>query len=242
MKTTLYQLFGSQNSLDVDVVFFIEKLPESVQDKLLLSKQLGQELTALYPEKTINPNLAECKNGRITKVYKGTTDELNNALFYTYHLHQQQFCNQIQFLLHRDVDLKFLRSSRMILSFLSKTHYRTKIKEALKGTIHDKLTVLEQIDFQILTDFGKGQNTSDTLKSIAFQMGQSIALHHGKEYYTKNAIANNFPDLKEYLYRTEFVNFTNLQYGLIQYVHVLKTRVKKMKYLIEYRYEEVNKI
>jgi hypothetical protein len=209
---------------------------------LALSKKLSEELFSIYPQKVINANLAECKNGHITKVYKGTTDELNNALYFTYDLHEQKFDNQIQRLLLRDVDLKFLRSSRMILSFLSKTHYRTRIKEALKATIHQKLRVLEEIDLLTVSDFGKGQNLTDTLKSIAFQIGQSIALHQGKELYTKDEIAANFPDLKDYLYRKEIVNFITLQTWLSKYNLILKERSLEMLHLMEYTYEHINKI
>jgi len=39
------------------------------------------------------------------------------------------------------------------------------------------------------------------LKTLAFQIGQAIALHEGVELYTKRAIADCFPELRDYLYR-----------------------------------------
>lgn len=129
MDTPIYQIFGSENSLDVDVVFFIEEMPETIVEKLALSKEFSKSITSFFPEKEINANLAVCKNGHLVEVYKGTTDELNNALFYTYSFHEQKQENQITKLLLRDVDLKFLRSIRMILSFLSRTEYRILVKK-----------------------------------------------------------------------------------------------------------------
>src|SRR6218665_1710589 len=95
MKPPIYQIFGSENSLDVDLVFFIEKMPETIAGKLALSKELSQSIDSFFPGKEINANLAICKNGHLTEVYKGTTDELNNALFYTYDFHKQNQKNQI---------------------------------------------------------------------------------------------------------------------------------------------------
>jgi hypothetical protein len=242
MKSNIYQLFGSQNSLDVDVVFFVEKLPESILEKLSLSKEFGQELKKYYPNKQINANLARCINGCLVEVYKGTTDELNNALFFTYHLHKQKYENQISILLKRDIDLKFLRSARMILSFLSKTNYRIIVKEALKGNIHSKIAALKMIDIATITNFGKGQNSLDITKSIAFQIGQCIALHNEKELYQKDEIADYLPDLKDFLSRHENQNLHYLQIWISKFTEILIERAKNMTVLLEYKYELMNKI
>ncbi|KRD12683.1 hypothetical protein ASE21_01910 [Flavobacterium sp. Root901] len=241
MKTPIYQIFGSENSLDVDLVFFIEKMPETILEKLSLSKELTDFIKINFPEKVVNANLAVCKNGHLTEVYKGTTDELNNSLFYTYDFHQQQFKNQIDILLKRDVDLKFLRSSRMILSFLSKTEYRVEIKNALKSNLNEKMQILENIDLNKISSFGKNTNYQDVLKSIAFQLGQSISLDEGKELYTKNQIAESFPELKKYLFREEKSDCENLEKWLMKFVEILQTRMPKMQRFSEYKYEEINK-
>lgn len=240
MKLPIYQIFGSENSLDLDLVFFIEEMPETILEKLSLSKELSQSITSFFPEKEINANLAVQKNGHLVEVYKGTTDELNNALFYTYKNHNQKFENQITKLLVRDIDLKFLRSTRMILSFLSKTEHRILIKNVLKGDLDEKILALEKIDLNQIASFGKNTNHLDLLKSIAFQLGQAISLHEGKELYTKNEIANAFPDLKKYLFREENTDFENLQKRLSNFITILKDRSLKMKNKSEYKYE--NKI
>lgn len=242
MKLPVYQIFGSENSLDLDLVFFIEEMPETIAEKLSLTKELSQSIILFFPEKEINANLAVQRNGHLVGVYKGTTDELNNALFYTYQNHHQKFGNQITKLLVRDVDLKFLRSARMILSFLSKTEYRSMIKSSLKGDLDEKIQALEKIDLEQLSSFGKNTNLLDIQKSIAFQLGQAISLHEGKELYTKNEIANAFPDLKKYLSREENTDFENLQKWLFSFITILKNRSSKMKNKSEYKYENENKI
>ncbi|GGF11159.1 hypothetical protein [Flavobacterium limi] len=240
MKTPIYQIFGSENSLDLDLVFFIEKMPETILEKLSLSKELTASIQSNFPERVINANLAVCKNGHLIEVYKGTTDELNNALFYTYQNHNQQYENQIRKLLTRDIDLKFLRSARMILSFLSKTEYRPIIKNALKNDLKEKIKALEMISLNEIHSFGKDVENHDILKSIAFQLGQSILLYAGNEVYTKNQIAERFPDLEKYLFRQENPDLDNLQKRLSEFSELLKMRIPSMKILNEYRYEDEN--
>ena len=41
------------------------------------------------------------------------------------------------------------------------------------------------------------------MKTLAFQIGQALALHQGIELYTKRAIAEYYPELKDYLYRED---------------------------------------
>lgn len=236
MKGLKYQFFGSADSQDVDVVFFIDTMPDTILEKLNLSKEYSAVLQPEFPSKTINANLAVLENGIVKQVYKGTADELNNALYNTYTFHKQYFENQIQRLLSRDIDLKFLRSSRMILSFLSKTKYRAIIKEALRNNLHHKLQVLKEIDLATITDFGKSQNTVDIFKSIAFQIGQSVALHNGAEYYTKSQIAESFPELRNYLAREVNLDLAKLQFWLVKYIVILEFRAKTMKILEEYDY------
>lgn len=240
MNTPIYQIFGSENSLDVDLVFFIEEMPETILEKFSLSKKLTESLVPFFPEKEINANLAVCKNGHLTQVYKGTTDELNNALFYTYSYHEQKYENQISRHLCRDVDLKFLRSSRMILLFVSKTAYRLLVKNALRGDINEKVIALETINLNRITSFGKEKNNENSIKSIAFQLGQTILLNEGKEVYTKNQIADYIPDLRKQLFRDEKTDSEILQKWLLIYVELLKKRIVGMKQLSEYKYEDEN--
>ena len=235
MKNTniLYHFFGSVNSLDYDVVFFIEKMPETIANKLALSKKLSAQLVEKYPTKTINANLAVCENGQIIQVYKGTVDELNNAILRTYHLHQQDFDNRITHVVKRDVHLKMIRCLRMLLSFISKTQYRTIVKKALKQNIHIKIETLKAIDFNTVEDFGKGSNALDFKKSMAFQLGQTLALYNQIELYTKQEIIDCFPELKPFLMRLPNTEMETIQQFVAQFIAAIKTEVPKMKVTTE---------
>lgn len=234
---TPYQIFGSANSLDLDLVFLLDELPTSILDRLNLAKELSKNLQPTYPEKVINANLAVCKDGVLVDVYKGTTDELNNAMYETYNLHKQVLENQIKRPLKRDVDLKFLRSTRMLLMYLSKTKYRIVVKPALRGSLETKIETLKLIELTCITDFSKSKIDKDIVKSIAFQIGQSIALHYQNEFYTKNQIAKGYPDLAKYLQR-EDADLTHLEYYWKVFITILKIRSKTMIRTHEYKYGE----
>lgn len=232
---TPYQIFGSANSLDLDLVFLLDELPESILDRLNLAKKLSNELAPTYPEKVINANLAVLKDGVLTDVYKGTTDELNNSMYETYHLHKQILENQIKRPLKRDIDLKFLRSTRMLLMYLSRSKYRIIVKPALRGSLQDKIDALKVIELTCINDFSKDKVDKDIIKSIAFQIGQSIALHYDNEFYTKNQIAKGYPDLAKYLQR-ESADLTHLEYYWKVFRTILILRSKKMIRTHEYKY------
>lgn len=93
-----FQIFGSEDSLDLDVVFFPEMMPKTIEQKLNLAKTYALKLKETFPNKVINPNLAVCKEGIVAEVYKGTADELNNSLYFTYSLHT-----------HRPMKIKLLK-------------------------------------------------------------------------------------------------------------------------------------
>ncbi len=106
---TPYQIFGSASSEDLDLVFFVAELG-SIADNSSAAKMHAARLAAeLNAKKPVNPNLAMVAAGRLTAVYKGSVDELNNALYHTYALHKQAYPLQITELLPRDVELKIIR-------------------------------------------------------------------------------------------------------------------------------------
>jgi hypothetical protein len=233
-----YQIFGSENSTDIDVVFFIEEIPSKISKSADLCKEFSNLYATIYREKrTINSNLAVLNNGILVDVFKGTTDELNNALFYTYLLHDQEYGNSLSRLLKRDVNLKYLRCARMILSFLSRTKYRNNVKLALKGSIETKLDVLKLINLTSLIDFGKTINDVEVKKSIAFQIGQTLLLNEGIEVYTKNDISMHMNKLEHYLMRIEPTDFLVLQTYLTYFSNSLEERIPNMNYKTEYKYD-----
>jgi len=237
MHTPTFQVFGSASSQDLDVVFFVGQLG-TVQSSSELAKQYASMLSTVYPtSKTINANLATVgSKGHLTAVYKGTTDELNNALMATYHEHFQQYPLQITTSLPRDIELKVLRCARVILSFLSRTSIRTKVKSALRNDLLEKLAVLTQINLSGFQELGKHGGTIEFHKTTAFQLGQTLALAAHKELYTKEAIANYYRELTPYLFR-EGRTADQLQVYLQQFIKLAYQLAPQMKSLYEYPYE-----
>lgn len=234
----LYQFFGSDDSTDIDVVFFVDKLPDTITDRLLLCKKYTATLRLkMESPKAINGNLAVIANGQLTDVYKGTADELNNALFETYHLHEQDFDNQVLSLLVRDVDLKFIRCARMLLSALSQTVFRKEVKLALRSNLSDRLQTLKGIDLQLLSSTNRGYSLLDLKKVLAFQLGQTLALHSGKEIYTKRKLIEVYPNLSPYLQRVPNTEMQSLNSFLNSFCAALAERLTQMKSTEEYPYK-----
>ena len=197
MKEKFY-LFGSEDSTDYDVLVSVEEISENIDVSAKLCKYYNEELSKIYPDKPLNCNIGVFDKNQLVKCFKGTVDELNNVIYYTYSNHKQQFENPIKFPIERDIFLKVTRVSRFLLSFYSRTSLRSEIKEALRSGLKDRTNVLNKIDFTTMLEFpGKKESTKDIYKSIAFQFGQTFSLIDGfeSESYTKNSIIKNYPDL-----------------------------------------------
>lgn len=187
-----YQIFGSKDSQDIDIMVFVDEL-KSIDENHTLIKELNDHFSSLY-SKEINCNLAVLENGMIKEVFKGTEDECNNSLFYTYENHDQKYPNVVTSLYDRSRGskyhhIKLIRVARFILSFFSREpELRTKIKPALRGDLLLRLEVLKEIDFTKYTTFpGKKEKHEDIYKVLAFQFAQVMGLSlFNKEVYTKS--------------------------------------------------------
>lgn len=198
------QLFthGSEDSLDTDVFFVVEKL-SNVKNE---NKIICDELSAFY---NVNGNLITIagpeKSRYVSGCYKGTEDEVNNGLMLTYDLHQQSYPNPISRLLPRDAHQKMIRVIRGLLSQCSRTERRTDVKTALKSDdIFKKLSILYSLDIQTIDDFGKNKAPKiDIHKFIAFQIIQFLGLVNFRkvEIYTKKNASVFWPEAELLLYR-----------------------------------------
>lgn len=181
--------FGSEDSLDKDVVHIFSEIPSF------------QECKDFCDGKDENRNIAIVEEGVVRECYKGTPDELNNALYETYSLHSQSFNNPIKRNIGRIAPLKVVRGTRIILSHLSKTSLREKIKKALKSKdFQQRIETLRDINFR------SHSVSPDSMKSIAFQLGQTNALIQGYELYTKSQLSEHYPELSPFLYRRPIQN------------------------------------
>jgi hypothetical protein len=196
---TQYAIFGSGDSTDMDVMYFIDEFP-SLQG----CKSLAIELESNFDQE-LNPDVNICtvKRNRITNVYKGTVDEANNMLFYTITNHSQPSSYPSITPVKRDVPLKTARALRGILSAISRTQYRVAVKAALKGDAKAKVDTLRGIDLSTITKMGDKNNMSlrDFYKLFAFQVGQTSGLFVNNELYTKSDIASEYPVLMPHLYK-----------------------------------------
>ncbi len=194
MKILARYVHGSEDSLDTDVYYVFDEMPDFNECKKFCSE-----------DSTENRNIICVKDGYVSDCFIGTVDEVNNSLFYTYSLHKQDYPLLVKAPVKRDVYKKDIRAVRGILSTVSRTQYRSIVKGALKGSWFDRLNALSCIDFNTIDfdNLDKNHNGKDALKVIAFQFGQAIGLHEGCEFYTKSSIAKKYEDLKPFLYRQE---------------------------------------
>ncbi|MDF1666424.1 MAG: RNA ligase, partial [Planctomycetota bacterium] len=157
-----------------------------------------EQSKATCRDSAYNLNLVTIEDGMIRDCFKGLPDETNNALFQTYSLHQDQQLapSPIQREVLRVVPLKIVRGTRLILSMLTRTSYRVAVKAALRSLDQSlRMETLASIDFQTL------RLSVDQWKSIAFQLGQMVALIRGQELYSKSHVRDIFPGLQPFIDR-----------------------------------------
>ncbi|MBW1655343.1 hypothetical protein [Flavobacterium quisquiliarum] len=215
-----YYFYGSDDSTDQDVIIIISKedMPEKQEDR-------KNKVLALLKEYDLNWNatLAVIENGKISDtIYtKSWIDSLNNALLQTYSLHEQNHELLVKEKHVRNKTLAIYKAVRTVLTMLTRTEYRTKIRPILKG-IHDfnlKLEALRNIDFVSISEFNqKNTDDIDIWKIIAFYIGQNIALiENDIEIYTKKKFVSHFSDLEAFIYRKTIT--VKEKEILQQYVH-----------------------
>ena len=191
----IFHVFGSPSSLDCDIVVFVDTLPSLEEGKALAAELAPQILTQLGTNKKLNLNFAVLRDGIIVETLKGIPDETNNAVLATYGFHTQCHPLAIAHAVSRDRRAKFERVARIVLSLYSRTPHRESVKRALSGDFAAKCAMLHELDLSVPVDFGKNGAPEDVYKSIAFQLGQAVALGQGIELYTKEALISHFPTL-----------------------------------------------
>ena len=218
MKVLGRYVHGSEDSLDLDVYYWVDEMPETIQECKEWCAQKEGENANLFTVRM--KHIMGQTVSFVDKVYKGTPDEVNNSLIHTYHLHPQtdDLPEGLRYT-SRDCILKYIRSVRIILSHLSRSKYRDWVKNALDyGNWDKRLETLRDIpigsiDFSTLN---KNMSAEDIKKVMAFQIGQSLGLMDGNEYYTKSRIAEAYPILKQFLYRDPDSN-TNELNAMVNY-------------------------
>lgn len=229
-----FYIFGSEDSQDYDILVSVNDIPQNIDAAHNICKHFNDKLSKVLTDKPLNCNIAIFNSGEIIKVFKGTAEELNNVIYYTYNLHKQFYPNPIKKPIVRDTDEKILRVARFLITFYSRTELRPKIKNALRGNLKDKLEVLKLIDYETMTDFpNKKELREDIYKVIAFQYGQVFSLIDGyeKDSYTKSGIMKNYPDLSNFLKRIEPTNndLKVLNKYLDRFIELIESRIGDIK-------------
>lgn len=211
-------IHGSENSLDVDAYVLVPQPLGFKEAKLLCDSY-----------KEINANLLYIENGQIAWCYKGTIDECNNSILATYSLHTQEFENPIVSQATRQYGLKMVRTIRGLLSYNSRTELRDAIKKALTSpSLELKISTMKLVDFNKIEDFQKTTKV-EAYKFLAFQMGQCLALlEDNVELFTKNNVANYYPELANYVNRLDS-DAKNLQKFYERFTHFVESSYKKVE-------------
>lgn len=227
-----FYIFGSEDSQDFDVFVEVDEVPKNISIAHDICKLFNNSLSTLLPNKVLNCNIGVIENGFVIDCFKGTADELNNCIYYTYNNHKQFYPNPIYSLVERDIEEKLLRVARFIITFYSRTDLRSEIKAALRGSLKLKLEVLKKINFETMCDFpDKKEKKEDIKKTIAFQFGQVFSLMEGYESdsYTKNGVIKNYPDLKNFLHRNAEHDLNILNKYLNHFIVLLTSRIENMR-------------
>ena len=106
--TGIKYIHGSADSLDKDIHYVFDELPPLNDCKVFCSTDPNE-----------NRNIIVIKDGEVVQCYKGTIDEVNNAIFRTYSLHEQSSPLLITHNIKRDAKLKAIRAVRIILSHMA---------------------------------------------------------------------------------------------------------------------------
>lgn len=203
----IYNIFGSEDSTDLDVMAFLDKLP-SIQQCKELAKEY-EDLLKVYTDKEVDFNLCVVSDGVVIDTYKGTNDEINNMLYHTYHNHSQKHPKQVLKTVDRNINIKTARVLRGVLTHFSRTSFRVQIKEVLRNKNAEfQLDLLDLIldNFSSIEIVKHNSNMEVFSKFICFQAGQLFGLFQNKELFTKKEIIETFPSLKDGLYRINSSN------------------------------------
>jgi hypothetical protein len=197
-----YYHFGSEDSLDTDVLVSVDRIGTKEEAYARVAA-----LRAQCPDGW-NLNLIVVREGHVAETLSsnGTADGLNNSLWTTYALHEakQRHPNPIVGPVPRHRALAWYRAVRCVLTFCTRTRWRAQIKPHLKG-LHPfarKLDALATLDFVSLDSFQSlYMDDTDIWKALTFYIGQALSLADGRELYTKRDFLAAWPQLAPFILR-----------------------------------------
>lgn len=218
-----YYFFGSPNSVDIDVM-----IDHPMARNFHGDKQIVAELKATYPAiETWDINLVRIANDKIVYAQKGLVDCCHNSLYGTAGFHNQNFEIPLKTPVKRNLPLAVADCVvTLLMATKKKPHkefYKNQVSPALKSPEWaTRTSVLAAVDFDIPLIDVVSEN-SKYLKSLAFDLGQTISLLNGIEIYTKQEIIDNHPILADLINRVPVANINEIMQGKIaELLKVLK--------------------
>ena len=209
-----FNIHGSSDSNDIDIFYLFDSFPSDLECSNFANGSKEEDR-----------NLLVVKNDIIQKSFKGRPDECNNALFSTYHLHQQKFPCFVKRKITRLIPTKVISAIRKIIGLCTSSIYREDIRKSLKNdsTINQRISILDMINFEKL------ELKMKNYKTIAFQFCITISLIKGIEIYTKKEAIEQFPDLEIFIYKDEENIIKNLNL-LNKYKEILLELIKDVEF------------
>jgi len=203
-----YNIFGSENSTDIDVIAKLNRdISEfSTEDLHQIANIFAGGLKERLSCSSVDVNLVNIEGGIITKSFKGVKDEINNAVYYTYHLHKQEYPCLIKKPIPRNFMKKLDYISMKVLTYFTKGKDRQIVKKGLKNKdyINTLKYLYENFDGNYLKDIKKhkGMELKNLTKKIVFYTYQLKLLKEEIEVYTKNDLIKYFPEIENAVNRT----------------------------------------
>ena len=237
----IYNIFGSPNGNDCDVAVLItKKFLLDVSGKFERVRDLYKDaLTNLIENCDVNidVNLVIIENGKVVWVRYGTTWETNNAIFYTYHLHDQKypiFISNAVLPTEIEKNAKIHRAVRNILSIYMRSLYRNEVTKVLHPTynLNQRINMINKIEMNqnIWAENRKDEfKIGRQLKRACYQTLQAITALETPGLYTKMELLEFRPIMQVFLKRIQptMSDYHNLQLLFKEFIEIIKIRANK---------------
>ncbi len=217
----IYYHFGSKDSRDNDVLIDHPDATGNDKKDNDLAKKIKTECNL---DDSWDINIIKIEDGIVTKSVpsKGLPDGVNNSLYETYHLHEQDHPFPLTRRVDRNVKASIDKCLNKIFTFYKYSDHLNihesipKEVKQVKAPFSILQNYLEKIDFNIEPSLDAAQNLKK-FKSIAFEIGQTISLIDNVEIYTKQELIYFHPELKSIIKREVYndVNALNVKLNLL---------------------------
>lgn len=193
------------DSVDVDVMVDHPEASSNESDSMI-----AHALRQQFPQTgSWNINIIRIHDGIVVDSIpnKGQADSVNNSLYHTFQHHQQPFAFPIDRLVARNLPLAVVKCVNASILWFKDNHRHQEYKERLRpalmsGNWADSVDLLPTLNFEnpFTDDIIANRNI---IKSLAFNIGQTVDLFDGVELYTKGELGNYYSEMMPLLMRQD---------------------------------------